>query len=158
VLQDLPLALLATSVVLVLAGLPALALSIFAISAALLERQWWAAHPEMERSLSARMGYSTRFYAAVHQHEANRLLHVVGIPFLWAGFPGLLAAPTYGAAWWLCWLSVLTGVLLNAAGHLLYEPDSDAWRRGEIDVLSIVTGSAWDLRQIFARDASRRAA
>ncbi len=141
------LASLPVAAALVLLDQRALGLLLFVLIIVVLESLWWRAHPEVPRTLRARWRRSLAFYAQVHADPRNRLLHIVGIPFIWYGCVACVLLPSQTAPWWAGAASFGVGWLLNGVGHKLYEPESGAYEPGSVDMLSIVTSVVWDIGQ-----------
>lgn len=138
----------AGGLVALLAGRKLTALGMFAKGLAGLEKEWRAAHPDFDGDLAARWQKALEFYAETHQHDTNRKLHVVGIPFIVAGSAGLLLFPAYRPLWGLSAAAFVGGWALNFVGHGVYEKKAPAFAD---DPLSFFAGPVWDFQQIFKK-------
>lgn len=128
------------------AGRRAMGLGLFAQGLSVLERGWRKAHPEFTGTFGERWKLAEQFYERTHQNRTNRVLHMVGIPFIVGGALGLLTLKPYRPAWGTAAGSFAVGWALNIAGHMFFEKNRPAF---EEDPLSFFAGPAWDVRQLF---------
>lgn len=130
------------------AGRRAMGLGLFSQGLSVLERGWRKAHPEFQGTFAERWKLAEQFYDKTHQHKTNRMLHMVGIPFIVGGAVGLLTLKPYRPAWGVAAGSFAVGWGLNIAGHMFFEKNRPAF---EEDPLSFFAGPAWDVRQLFTK-------
>lgn len=133
------------------AGRRAMGLGLFAQGLSVLERGWRKAHPEFTGTFGERWKLAEQFYDKTHQNKTNRMLHMVGIPFIVGGAVGLLTLKPYRPAWATAAGSFAIGWTLNIAGHMFFEQNRPAF---EADPLSFFAGPAWDVRQLFTKKST----
>jgi hypothetical protein len=141
----------------ILAGFRVVGVTLLVASLAALEVLWWRAHPDFERSLSARWAESLEFYGEEHQHPMNRLLHVLGIPFVWFGSLTTIFGPLHDEVWCVGFVAFCIGWLFNGIGHVVFEGPGPAYEEGTCDALSVFSSVAWDLAELPATVAASRA-
>lgn len=140
-------ALAAGGLLALLGGRKVTALGLFTRGFQGLEKEWRLAHPEFEGGFAERWQKALEFYDATHKEDANRKLHIVGIPFIVAGSLGLLIFPAYRPLWGIAAASFVGGWVLNFIGHGRHEKNTPAFAD---DPLSFIAGPVWDFRQVFA--------
>ena len=139
-------------------GLGPLASIPFGLGVRGLEKQWRRKH-EFTGKFDERWARSVKFYEGTHKHPVNRVLHVVGTPFILAGTAGLavssplnpLSWPVYGPSV----ASFLGGWTLNLVGHAVFEKNQPAFAD---DPLGFVAGPMWELDLLRKRLGAARTA
>lgn len=109
-----------------------------------LEKAYREEHPELEPGIKARLEKALEYYEQTHQDEANRSLHMWGIPLILGGVVGLLASKPYGKAWLFSALSFSGGLLMDFVGHEKFEKKKTTFFN---DPISFVAGPIWDIKQ-----------
>lgn len=139
----------AGGLVALLAGRKVTAVSLFTKGLVGLEKNWREAHPDFDGGPKERWQRALDFYAETHQHEKNRKLHIIGIPFIVAGSVGLLVFPAYRPLWGVSAVSFVGGWVLNFVGHGVFEKKAPAFAD---DPLSFLAGPVWDFQQLFRKN------
>ncbi len=127
------------------AGFGPLSLVSFGLGVRGLEKQWRAKHA-FTGKFDERWARSVKFYEGTHKNSTNRLLHVVGTPFILAGTAGLMVSSPIIPLTWPVYVpsvaSFVGGWALNLVGHAAFEKNPPAFAD---DPLGFVAGPMWEL-------------
>ncbi len=132
----------------VLAGRKLTGLALFGKGISGLERDWRNAHPDFQGGLEERWRAAVDFYRKTHENDANRTLHVIGIPLIVGGSAGLLLFNPYRPLWFLSATSFSAGWVLNFIGHGLFEKKAPAFAD---DPLAFVAGPVWEVTHLLGK-------
>jgi len=117
----------------------------FALGARGLEKQYRRKNG-FSGSWKQRWRRAETFYESTHVDKTNRMLHLVGMPFIVAGSAGLMVSSPLNPLSWPVWAasagSYTGGWALNLAGHKYFEKNAPAF---EEDPLSFVAGPMWEV-------------
>lgn len=128
--------------------------SLFTTGIVGMEKQWRADNA-FEGTWPERWERSIRFYEDTHSDNANRYLHMAGIPIIVTGTIGLLTTRVYSPLWFASNAAFVFGWGLNFVGHGFYEKNAPAFQD---DPLSFVAGPVWDIQQFRSLRSARASA